>query len=173
MRRKKPAIYLDTNILSILFYQGNDLRVSYQALSTREWWERERSLFQLFTSAVVEDELLQGRYPSKRKSVALARKLPYLQINATIRRCNELYLSEGLIPASKPEDAVHLAFAVVHGLDYLLTWNYAHLANSQVQDRLLRLNKKEGFRTPFLVSPDTIPRAMFGKDVRRDDHGKS
>ncbi|MCZ7648637.1 MAG: type II toxin-antitoxin system VapC family toxin [Planctomycetota bacterium] len=158
---------MDTNILSVLYYRGKDLRVSYQAQSTKEWWERERGLFQLYTSVIAEDELAQGKYPNQKKALAQAQRLGYLQVNATVRRYHQLYLIEGLVPESKPEDAIHLALAVVHNMDYLLTWNHAHLANVQVQERLRLLNVREGYRAPFLVSPDTIPRAMYGKDVRR------
>jgi hypothetical protein len=37
-----------------------------------------------------------------------------------------------MLPAKEVDDAVHLAVATVHRLDFLLTWNLRHLANAQV-----------------------------------------
>jgi hypothetical protein len=62
---------------------------------------------------------------------------------------------------------VQLAFATVHGIDYLLTWNYAHLANLDTQGRLREINRRHGWRTPFLVSPETIPKVTLGQVIRR------
>ena len=36
------------------------------------------------------------------------------------------------MPAKAYADAVHVAVAAVHGLDYLLTWNCTHIANATV-----------------------------------------
>jgi hypothetical protein len=43
-----------------------------------------------------------------------------------------LVLSAGAIPAKAKADAVHLAVATSHRVDYLLTWNCKHLANAQI-----------------------------------------
>ena len=46
------------------------------------------------------------------------------------------FLETGLLPASKPGDAMQMAIAAAHEVDYLLTWNYAHLCNPLAQRRL-------------------------------------
>ncbi len=35
---------------------------------------------------------------------------------------------KGALPAGAQNDAVHIAVSAVHGVDYLLTWNFRHLA---------------------------------------------
>jgi len=37
-------------------------------------------------------------------------------------------------------DAAHLAIACIHNIDYLVTWNCAHLANGEVIKKLMKLN---------------------------------
>ena len=78
-------------------------------------------------------------------------------------------LDAGVVPPNKPGDAVQLAFATVHKIDYLLTWNYAHLANLDTQRKLESFCRKQGWRAPFLVSPETIPRQSLGQTIRRKD----
>jgi hypothetical protein len=55
-----------------------------------------------------------------------------------------------VIPPSKPNDSLHVAYATVHELDFLLSWNFQHLANVRREARILAINLKEGYRyEPF------------------------
>ena len=48
-----------------------------------------------------------------------------------------------------------------------LTWNYSHLANPVVQQRLDQLCLSKRLRAPLLVSPESIPQTRFGKSILR------
>jgi hypothetical protein len=72
-----------------------------------------------------------------------------------------------LIPDTKPGDAFQMALAAAHEVDYLLTWNYAHLANPIAQERLETLCTKLDLRVPLLVSPETIPQVRFEQAIYR------
>ena len=45
VRGKKPTVYLDTTIISSYWYEGTDVLALGRRLSTREWWEAERTQF--------------------------------------------------------------------------------------------------------------------------------
>jgi hypothetical protein len=139
----------------------------HQQLITREWWETERQWFRICASVFTEGELKQGIYAAQERALKLVRRLPYLPFMGAVQECSEVYLDEGLIPSERPGDAVQLAFATVHGIDYLLTWNYAHLANLHTQRKLKEINGRYGWRTPFMVSPETIPKVALGQIIRR------
>ena len=96
-------------------------------------------------------------------------RLRFLQFKAGVSKCAQVYLDERVIPRERPGDAVQLAFATVHRIDYLLTWNYAHLANLDTQRKLELVNRRRGWRPTFLVSPETIPRVILGQVIRRKD----
>jgi len=163
----KPTVYLDTNILSVLYYRGRDLGGQYHSATTLEWWNHEREYFSLVSSHATEVELRQGAYRGQDKAVAACRRLPYLPINGEVRRYIDLVREQGVVPIDKPGDAVQLAVATVHQVDYLLTWNYAHLANFETQSKLEKLNARSDLRSPVLVSPETIPKARLGQAIRR------
>ena len=76
-------------------------------------------------------------------------------------------LESRLIPETKPGDALQMAVSAAHEVDYLLTWNYAHLANPIAQERLEAICGKLDLRAPLLVSPETIPQVRFGQSIRR------
>jgi len=169
MGKLRPSAYLDTTVLSALHYRGGNVLALARQIRTRDWWEQERRFFRLFLSVRTEAELAQGEYQWQRASLAEARRLVFLPETRLVRACANAYLEAEIVPASKFGDAVQLAFAVAHRMDYLLTWNHAHLANVDVQRRLDALNRRNGYRSPLLVSPDTIPWAILGQALRRRD----
>ncbi|MBO3462295.1 type II toxin-antitoxin system VapC family toxin [Aetokthonos hydrillicola CCALA 1050] len=46
-----------------------------------------------------------------------------------------------------------MAAATVHGLDYLLTWNYKHIANAQIQRKLTQISLEKGYQLPIICTP--------------------
>ena len=163
----KPSVYLDTSVLSALHYRGGSLQGIYRAMATADWWRGERARFRVYCSTVAEQELREGKYDAQKRALAEASRLPYLPLTREARRYARAYVEEGLIPAGEEGDALQLALATVHGVDYLMTWNYAHLANAQVQARLLEMNQRLGAETPWLVSPESIPKQRLGQIIRR------
>jgi hypothetical protein len=150
-----------------LFYRGAHVGTLHQQIATREWWADERKFFELYSSVFTEGELRHGSFPGQRPAVALCRRLSHLPMSNRVRECARVLLDARVVPPNKPGDAVQLAFAIVHEIDYLLTWNYAHLANLDTQRKLDAMSRHHGWRTPYLVSPETIPRQSLGQTIRR------
>jgi hypothetical protein len=66
-------------------------------------------------------------------------------------------LYQGLlaIPDDAKTDCAHLAICTINRIDFLLSWNFAHLGtNSYVKAKAY--NDAHGFWTPVLVTPETI-----------------
>ncbi len=165
--KKKPTVYLDTTIPSAYWYEGRNLLASGRRLLTRQWWDTERRHFSLLVSSVTEAELEEGEFPRQAECLKMVRRLRYLPIVKGAERFANQLLDLQIVPASKPRDALQLAMTTVHDVDYLLTWNYAHLANPVVQERLKKVCEKSAFRCPILVSPETIPQVRLGQTIRR------
>ena len=68
----------------------------------------------------------------------------------------EKLLENGLIPKKSAADAIHIAVAARHGVDYLLTWNCRHQV-SQTVDR-------EGYYVPIICTP----RELFGEQKNEE-----
>ncbi len=43
--------------------------------------------------------------------------------------------------------------ATVHGMDYLLTWNCKHIANAQIQKKLIQICSNFGYELPTICTP--------------------
>jgi len=163
----KPSVYLDTNIISSYWYVGSDIAGRARRLTTREWWRNEQRHLAIWASAASEDELAAGRFPRQADCLRFVRRLPYLPINAKVRRFAGTLVEAGVVPAEKPGDALQMAVCAVHRIDYLLSWNYAHLVNPVAQQHLETVCRKHGLRAPLLVSPESIPKISLGQTVRR------
>ncbi|MGD0089172.1 MAG: hypothetical protein ABSE73_04570 [Planctomycetota bacterium] len=165
----KPTVYLDTNIFSVLHYRGGDPGVLQKQRATHEWWEQERHFFRLLASKAVEGELAKGDYPGKERALAEVRRLPYLTFLPAVNEVTAKLFAAHIVPLMAPGDALQLAFATVHRVDYLLSWNRAHLVGPETQVRLARFRAASGWRTPLVVSPESIPKAALGQSIRRRD----
>ncbi|MCY3024252.1 MAG: PIN domain-containing protein [Planctomycetota bacterium] len=169
MSKTRPTIYLDTSILSALHYRGGSLQGIARQVRTREWCEQERGFFEVRISRVVLDELEHGTYRAQEAALREAWRISFLPVLRAAHAAADAYLAAGIVPESVVHDALQLAVATVHRMDYLLTWNSAHLANPEIQVRLRAINSRLQLRTPWLVSPDSIPRVMLGQPIRRTD----
>ena len=64
--------------------------------------------------------------------------------------------NETLFPANARADANHLAVATCATVDYLLTWNYRHLANPQVLRQLENYLSGRGLHLPRVCTPEEL-----------------
>ncbi len=73
------------------------------------------------------------------------------------------YLKAGIIPVSYPIDALHIACATIHKIDYLVTWNITHMANPGRRKKLTEFNVKNNLSIPQLTTPEEIIKSYEGK----------
>jgi len=147
----KKTVYIDTTVPS--YYVDTRPSLSVHIDRTRIWWDKERDYYEVFTSGFVLRELEEGNYPNKLSAMALLEKIPLLVPNSEIEIIVEQYMENYLMPINDVRDAFHLAFASFYKMDYLLTWNCAHLANVNKRSHIARVNQKLGFFTPVIVTP--------------------
>src|SRR5438445_13005078 len=147
----KPTVYLDTNIISAYWFTGLDVDGLARRAKTREWWRYEREHFSVSVSAASEDELAAGKFRRQADCLRFVRRLPYLAITGKARHFAATLVERRVVPAEKPGDALQMAVSAVHGIDYLLSWNYAHLVNPVAKLRLERVRSEYTIRAPCLV----------------------
>ncbi len=66
-------------------------------------------------------------------------------------------LVEGVpLPRKAAADAAHIAVATYHRIDFLLTWNLAHIANAELRPRIEAVCRASGYSAPILCTPDEL-----------------
>ena len=68
----------------------------------------------------------------------------------------EGYIERGIFHRKFMADAIHVAIASFHKIDYLVTWNFGHIANVRKQARLRLFNTTAGFFSPVIVTPEFL-----------------
>ena len=64
----------------------------------------------------------------------------------------ETYMENGIIPRKKIADAFHVAYSTVFEMDILLSWNFKHLANIKKKQKIIIVNKINGYNYPFRMA---------------------
>ena len=62
-------------------------------------------------------------------------------------------------------DAAHIAVAAANGADYLVTWNFRHIANATMRSRIERACRQAGFEPPVICTPNELMEADHGDDT--------
>jgi predicted nucleic acid-binding protein len=161
LQSEKPTVYIETTIPSFLTARpSGDLIVAGRQLITRQWWEQRRSEYRLFISQYVLDEAMAGDADAAQKRKEALRDLQLLPVDEETLRLARVIVAAGAIPARAATDAGHIALAARHGLDFLMTWNCAHIANAEIIRKISALVRQAGYELPVICTPDEL----FGED---------
>jgi predicted nucleic acid-binding protein len=149
--------YVETSVVSYLTARpsGNLVTRAHQQL-TRQWWDDRRRNFTLYTSQLVLQEAADGDPLMAEERLRLLEDLPALDISDEAARLARALLSAGAPPATAPEDALHIAIAVVNGLEYLLTWNCRHIANAAMRRRIEQVCRDGGYEPTIFCTPEEL-----------------
>jgi hypothetical protein len=86
----------------------------------------------------------------------MVESLPLLPITDEVVEIARLYVRHRLMPEAVGGDALHLAVASLHEMDYLLTWNVRHLANPNKIEHMTVINRRLGLLSPVILSPEEL-----------------
>lgn len=112
--------------------------------------------FALYASEAVLEEAAQGDTAIASQRLELLREFPLLELNQAVQGLAKRFLDRSNLPLKAKVDAIHIAAATVHGMDYLLTWNCKHIANAQIQRKLAEIGLDFGYRLPILCTPNEL-----------------
>ncbi len=153
----KETVYLETSVVS--YYTARPSRdvvvIAHQEI-TRQWWEKALNEYEIFISQAVIDEASDGDPGASEERLKAMMDFQYLEINSKVGEMTEIYIAELKIPPKAGGDAVHIAIASIHEIDYLVTWNCAHIANGVIIKKLAEINTNYGVHTPVLCTPEEL-----------------
>jgi PIN domain len=149
----RARVYVETSIVSYLTSRpSRDLLVAAHQQITREWWDG-RNAFELCVSQFVVDEARAGDVDAGLRRLDALQNLTILEmIDDAVELANRLVTYGGL-PEKARVDAIHIAIAAVHGMDFLITWNCKHIANASTRATIERLCRGSGFEPPVICTP--------------------
>lgn len=91
-----------------------------------------------------------------RERLELIADLPVLEVTEEVADLAEELIVKGIVPEKAASDAIHIAVASVHEVEFLVTWNFKHIANPFSRESIRKIVNLCGFRLPTMCSPEEL-----------------
>lgn len=151
------TVYLETTIVG---HVAGRIRPDPETASrqrvTRAWWASAQSKYNLLISQVVLDECTKGDPQAAKERLELIDSLPLLDLTEEVHYLAKDHMVHGAVPQTEPRDSLHIAVSAVHGVHYLLTWNFKHIANATLRTRIESICRDQGYEPPVICTPEEL-----------------
>lgn len=155
--KMKPKIYIETSIVSYLTaQQSRDIVTAARQQITREWWWKKREKFDLYASEFVLSEVRLGDVQAAELRLQALENIALVQLTEDGVLLAEELVAKGPLPEKAAIDALHIAAAVSAGVDYLLTWNFKHLANAAMRSKIESICRLRGYEPCIICTPEEL-----------------
>jgi hypothetical protein len=153
----KPSVYVESSVVSYLTARPSRLLIvrAHQQV-TRRWWRTARERFRLHISELVLEELRQGDAAAARRRLEVVEGLTVLGYRDGVPTLVREYQRLLRVPVKAVVDLTHVGLAVAHEMDYLVTWNCAHIANAEFVRKIVQANQQAGRFMPMIATPEEL-----------------
>jgi hypothetical protein len=154
--QSRPRVYIETSFVSACVTDRDDAASVYRRELSREWWSTQSHRYEISLSAEVIAELSSEGFRCREAALEFVQDLPALPINDEVLGLADLLVREKVMPAPVAGDAIHVAVATCHRVDYLLSWSVRHLANPSKIRHLQTICLRAGLTPPQILTPDLL-----------------
>ncbi len=141
------SLYLDTSVI------GGYYDARFMADTRALWRLRGAGHFRFVSSVLVDQEI--ARAPERVRALLRATFAPadILPMTEDALELAGHYLAHKVVPADYTDDARHVAVCSVTRLNYLVSWNFKHLANVRREAGFNAVNILQGYPPVRIVAP--------------------
>jgi predicted nucleic acid-binding protein len=122
----KPKVYIETSVISYLTARSNRNLISaaHQQI-TKNWWNN-RFKYELYVSELVVTECSAGNPDAVNNRLTALGEANLLQTPEKAIYIARNLLARNIMPSKASEDALHIAIATLHSIDFLVTTYHPH-----------------------------------------------
>jgi hypothetical protein len=151
------TVYIETTVVGNIAGRVHpDPLIAARQTITQKWWLKAAERYRLFISELVLDECSRGDPLAANERLAAIQGVELLDTTPPAENLADALVANGAVPASQPRDAFHIAIAAVNGVQYLVTWNFKHIANPTLQNRIAAVCRGNGFDPPVICTPEQL-----------------
>jgi len=153
----KRKVYIESSVVS--YYTGRasrDVVIAGRQQSTQDFWPLLSQDLVPHVSALVVREAGKGDPEMARKRLDAIGSYSVLATTPDAEKLAQQILDGCGIPAEYPEDALHVAVAVIAGMEFIVTWNFAHINNPFTKMMIRQTVENAGYECPEIVPPDAF-----------------
>jgi hypothetical protein len=123
--------------------------------STHIFW-KSKDAYELFISDMVIQECEKGDSDCAQNRIQAIEGLPVLNVDKQVERLASALIRKNAIPKNSLEDAVHIAVASVSAIDFIVTWNFKHINNPFMKQKIRSVINDQGYTMPEICSPEEL-----------------
>jgi predicted nucleic acid-binding protein len=150
-----PKLFLETSVFNF-YFEGKQGQKQKDAVRLFE--EIARGRYEAYTSDAVIDEIKAASEEKAEKMEALSKKYikGFTVSSPEAERMADIYVKKGIIPLKFRDDALHIATAVDHNLDFVVSYNQGHIVKTKTMIGTGLANLREGYRQIGLSTPTEV-----------------
>jgi hypothetical protein len=154
---KLKTVYLETSIISYLtaIPTNNLIASAYQKIS-RKWWKESLFKYDPYISQAVIDEIKRGDKKAALRRLNAVEGIELADISLETYQLSTNYFEILDIPEKARLDTLHIACAVLNELDYIVSWNFKHIANVRTREKISTYNAIRGLKNPMICTPEEL-----------------
>ena len=147
-------LYLETTVFNYFFdteREGHDDVVKlFEAIRAGQ--------YEGYASRYVTDELELAPEPKRSNMLALIGQygVTILEPTPNVVYMARLYISNGIVSASYYYDSAHIAFAAVHELDIVISYNFKHINREKARIQTSAINHDEGYPSVIICTAKEV-----------------
>ena len=162
-----PRVYVEASVIRCLTGRlSRDISILANQVVTQDWWRDAGERFELIASVPMVDKTRVGAPWAARDRLSALGPLAIVHPGEASEILGQQLIDSRALPANAATAAGHIAIAVVHGAEYLTTWDFQHVANPANTSRIGQVCRDGGFRTPVICTPGQL---MAVRDKEPED----
>ena len=149
-------IYVETSVISYLAARASNDRVKAvrQQQSLALWQAQDQ--FELIVSDTVIEEAVIGDASAVAERMKFCEQVPVLTVPPLAIALANRLIDEGVMPLKARTDALHIAVAAMHDVDFIASWNFRHIAGAVPRRKIEFALQEWGFASPIIATPEEI-----------------
>ena len=152
---KKIKYYLDTTIFNFVFAEGETEK---KDITIKLFRDLPLIAEGIYISDEVIREISRASEPRRSQLEGLLRESSplLLEIDLESEKMADRYIEEGIIPERYRSDALHIAVAVINGIDAIVSWNFEHIVKLKTRVMVNGINRLHGYHEIEICSPEEV-----------------
>ena len=153
----KPSVYIETSVIGYLTsWPRQDVTVAGHQNTTKLWWSTAARRFDLFVSQLVVRECSDGDPGAVKDRLNSIDGIPILPLTSDAESLAAALVGGHAVPGSQPNDALHIALAATHRVQYLVSWNFRHIVNASLRPVIEGICRAAEYDPPILCTPEEL-----------------
>lgn len=152
-----PSVYIETSVIGYLTsWPRQNVTVAGHQNTTKLWWSTAGEQFDRFVSQLVIQECSQGDAQASAERLACLEGIPVLPLTVASEMLAVALIEGKAVPQHQPNDALHIALAATHGVQYLVSWNFRHIVNASLRQAIERICRENDYVPPIICTPEEL-----------------